>query len=147
MKKRLLVFALTCCFIAGKGVFASDNTSYLYQLSGFKSDNNFSNTSWEPYIDKIKKELNASWFPPRYRDEVEVTFKITPDGLYKDIRIVNPSVEKEVSQAAIDAIMFASPFEPLPHQVKDITVKYTFPGEVRQAKNNKTSSIQVLINN
>jgi TonB family protein len=143
MKKRLLVLLLCMLFVFTARVIANDDLAYLTHSKSFNTNESMLNSNWGTYIDTLKGEIKGSWFPPKYRNEVQVLFKINSKGQYQDLRIINPSSSKEDNQAAIDAIMFASPFKPLPRHINELMVKYTFPGESRQASKNK-SSIQVI---
>jgi hypothetical protein len=129
MKKRLLVLLLCMLFVFTARVIANDDLAYLTHSKSFNTNESMLNSNWGTYIDTLKGEIKGSWFPPKYRNEVQVLFKINSKGQYQDLRIINPSSSK--------------PFKPLPRHINELMVKYTFPGESRQASKNK-SSIQVI---
>lgn len=74
----------------------------------------------------MDEKLRSNWFPSKNSGEVEVIFKITKNGTYKNLRISKPSLNKADNQAAIEAVMYASPFKSFPDKANELMVKYQF---------------------
>lgn len=143
MRKTLVLLSICLALIISSKVFAIDQNAFLTTQNNIY-DKTFVDYDWLPYVDKMSQKLKSNWFPPKYGNNVEIIFKITKDGKYKDLRISKPSKYKEDNQAAIDAVMFTAPFDPVPIFVNELIVKYSFPGESKTAINNK-EAIEVVV--
>lgn len=143
MKKYFALLITGLALMISTQVIATDQPSNPANTQTILNQN-LSNYNWMPYVNKVDKELKSNWFAPKYGEEVEVMFKISKDGTYKNLRITSPSTNKNDNQAALDAVMFASPFKPIPGVAKELVIKYNFP-----ARNSTTSHhqepIQVVV--
>lgn len=117
----ILIFGLICT-----QVFAMEQTT---SLNEFTSQNLQKNFNWNNYIKKMDQKLFSHWFPSKNNNKVEVIFNITKNGTYKNLRISKPSSNKKDNQAALEAVMYSSPFKPFPNQAKELMVKYTFSNQ------------------
>lgn len=96
----------------------------------FNSKQSITNSSiyGNSLINELDKDLKSNWFPTKNNEQVDVEFTITKSGTYKHLKITRASKNKTDNQAAIEAVMFSSPFNSIPKANKEIHVKYTFPG-------------------
>jgi len=145
MKKILALVCFSFIIVISSQVLASDH-SVFKPKKNLISNSNFSNYNWIPYINKVDKDLKSNWFAPKYGNNVEIVFKITKQGTYKNLRITNPSKSIEDNQAAIDAVMYSSPFKPIPGSAKELMIKYNFPSR-NVSTTIKHEPIQVVVLN
>lgn len=76
----------------------------------------FSNVDFGPYMDKMKKDIQAKWKPPKGFDaqKVVTVFSIKKDGTIANASIADGSGVETVDKSALEALEAASPLDPLP---------------------------------
>ncbi|MDZ4835923.1 MAG: TonB family protein [Candidatus Melainabacteria bacterium] len=76
----------------------------------------FSNVDFGAYMDKMKKDIQAKWKPPKgFKEQKIVTvFSIKKDGTIANASIADGSGVETVDQSALEALQAASPLDPLP---------------------------------
>lgn len=90
-----------------------------------------------PYIIKMKKKIEEHWAPPVIftyygltSGETVVQFKIMPDGSVNDLKVIREKGDESLKKSSLQAIMDASPFDPLPPQIltdeKYLSITFTF---------------------
>lgn len=126
MNKKLFLLGAALLLVICSEVFIGNNVLLSKEINNI--DQLISQYNLTPYVNKIEKNLKSNWFPSKYGENVEVSFKVLKDGKYKDLRIVKPSKYRMDNQAALDAVMFTFPFDPIPTNEKEITINYTFSG-------------------
>ncbi|MEW5820613.1 MAG: TonB C-terminal domain-containing protein [Cyanobacteriota bacterium] len=138
MKKKLVLLILGFVLIVCSQVFANDQKYFTKRLNV----TNTSSQNVDKYINKVSNELKSNWFAPKHSNSVEIVFKIRKNGTYKNLRITDPSNVKKDNQAALDAVMFSSPFDKLPEKINELTVIYKHSGNNQLA--NTSNNIKVL---
>lgn len=83
-----------------------------------------------PYMLGVDKKVKLYWNPPKSDQDykVVVLFRIEHDGYLKSIEVIRPSGSIEADKAAINAVVSAVPFDPLPSDYKKdiLPVQFTF---------------------
>lgn len=83
------------------------------------------------YLKEMQRRIKRAWFPPHccggnYRPP-KVLFKVQKNGKLSDLRIVSSSGVAIADQAAITAVINASPFYPLPEGAPaPVDISFTF---------------------
>lgn len=116
MKKILLIiFAM---FLAFNPVFAKKNSEEVEQT-----------INWQPYVDKLDKQIRKNWDPPANctKDIAKAKFKWHKDGSITDIEIQGTE-SYLFAKRIVDALILSSQKVPLPKNFeKDfVTTGYTF---------------------
>lgn len=77
---------------------------------------NWSNVDFGSYMDKMKKDIQAKWKPPKGFDSQKVVtvFSIKKDGTIANAAIADGSGVETVDKSALEALEAASPLDPLP---------------------------------
>ncbi len=77
---------------------------------------NWSNVDFGAYMDKMKKDIQAKWKPPKGFDaqKVVTVFSIKKDGTIANASIADGSGVEAVDKSAMEALEAASPLDPLP---------------------------------
>lgn len=141
MKKfQILLCSFLLLFIGVKAI-ANDQTTLTKNTSTTSISIND-----ELYIKKIDKALKSNWFPQKNNEQVDVEFTITKSGTYKHLKITRASKNEMDNQAAIEAVMFTSPFSSIPKLNKEVRIKYTFPC-YKEMSSNKTLSNPIIVLN
>lgn len=122
-------------------VSLANNQQIYFTNSGTKIEEKVLNYNWNNYINELDQKLKSNWFHSKKSQDVEISFKITKDGKYKDIKILKPSINTNDNLAAIDAVLYTAPFKPIPLNINNIEIKYTFN------INNNNSLIKVIVVN
>lgn len=95
-----------------------------------KADINFG-----PYMSALQRKIKRSWRPPRGTESntIKVTFSINSDGRLANLKIVQACADQQANQAALNAVINSSPFDPLPPGSNDsIDIEFTFDYNVFQ---------------
>jgi len=88
---------------------------------------------FQPYLAKMKKDIQAKWNPPKGFEErrVVAVFSIMRDGRIAEPSIVESSGLEAVDKTALDALQAASPLDPLPKGApKSVQIRYKFDWRV-----------------
>lgn len=77
---------------------------------------NWSNVDFGSYMDKMKKDIQAKWKPPKgfEAQKVVTVFSIKKDGTIANASIADGSGVETVDKSALEALEAASPLDPLP---------------------------------
>lgn len=140
IKKRFLLLAILFVLNTSTNSLATNQHIY-FTNSDTKIEEKILNYNWDIYINELDQKLKSNWFHSKDCQDVEISFKITKDGRYKDIKVLKPSINTNDNLAAIDAVLYTAPFKPIPLDINNIEVKYTF----NTKKNN--SLIKVIVAN
>ncbi len=76
----------------------------------------FSNVNFDSYMDKMKKDIQSKWKPPKGFDaqKVVTVFSIKRDGTIANASIADGSGVESIDKSALEALEAASPLDPLP---------------------------------
>lgn len=96
-------------------------------------DAKFSKVDFGPWMEKMRKDINLKWTPPKdsLPKHLVTVFTVMRDG-----SIVNPSVAEgggspELQQSALEALKTASPLDPLPSGAPpSVDLRYVFDGRL-----------------
>lgn len=81
----------------------------------------------DSYLDNLQRQLMRAWFPPKDGRHVVLIFKILKNGDITDLRIDKTSGILICDKAALNAVVKAAPFKPLPISVAEpIQVRFDF---------------------
>lgn len=77
-----------------------------------------------PYVLNMKKKIEANWAPPAIftiygltSGETVVHFKIMPDGIVQDLKVISEKGDESLKTASVRAVTDAGPFEPIPEKL------------------------------
>lgn len=90
-----------------------------------------------PYSARLNSKLKSVWKPVNgaFSSRAEVAFKIHHDGSFSAVKVSKSSHMAEVDQAALQAVLRLSRFEPLPASIKhEVDVAYVFEDLANPAK-------------
>jgi len=93
-----------------------------------------------PYMANMQRRIKSCWRPPENseRKQVVVVFKVNKAGELSDLRLTNSSGSATTDESALEAVVKAAPFSPLPATLPEIVdIQFTFE--------NKCSSWQQII--
>lgn len=88
--------------------------------------------SVEEYTQAMRERIRERWNPPfGTRYDIDVRFHIQPDGCVSNVQVTTPGVPAELAKSLTDAIVYASPLDPLPDGVDSdgINVDFFFAKE------------------
>ncbi len=88
-----------------------------------------SNVDYGPYMAALQLKIKENWHPPiaDVSKQVSVTFQVDSRGKASNITIETTSAIKQVDQAAIAAVRWASPFSSLPEGAPaKVDIQFTF---------------------
>lgn len=83
-----------------------------------------------PYMSDVQRRIKRAWFPPQGMESLPVIllFKVHSEGEISDLRIQRSSGRAIVDQAAVQAVMNAAPFRPLPPGTPSaVDIEFPFP--------------------
>jgi len=86
-------------------------------------------TDFGPYMRDLQRRIQAAWFPPNDHKSkrVEVQFKVDRSGEVVDEKISKSCGIAAADKAALQAIVDAAPFQPLPAGANEIVdIQFTF---------------------
>lgn len=98
-------------------------------------DDDVQDIDYSAYMDKMKKDIQAKWKPPKGIEQrrVGVTFRINRDGSIVDGTVVESSGVESIDQSALEALKAASPIDPLPKGApRSVEIRYRFDWKVTQ---------------
>ncbi|MBS2002700.1 MAG: TonB C-terminal domain-containing protein [Cyanobacteria bacterium SZAS LIN-5] len=98
-------------------------------------DDDVQDIDYSAYMDKMKKDIQAKWKPPKGIEQrrVGVTFRINRDGSIVDGTVVESSGVDAIDQSALEALKDASPIDPLPKGApRSVEIRYRFDWKVTQ---------------
>ncbi len=90
---------------------------------------------WNPYLQKIEKEANTSWYKAsgltRHDRECKINlfFNVKNTGEVSQIKVLGSDCTKEMNELAIQALKDVTPFDPFPKAVsniKEISIDFIF---------------------
>lgn len=87
------------------------------------------NVDFGPYMDKMKKDIQSKWKPPKgfNAQRVVAVFTIKKDGSIANASIVDGSGVEAVDKSAMEALQAASPLDPLPQGAPPyVQIRYQF---------------------
>ena len=137
MIKRSIVFTAILLALSCTSTGIACNQQIYFTNPGVKIEEKILNFNWFSYINDLEERLKSNWFHSKNCQEVEVTFKIQKDGKYKDIKVLKPSLNTKDNLAAIEAVLYTAPFKPIPLNINNLEITYTF--------NNKSSDSPIKV--
>lgn len=90
---------------------------------------------WNPYLQKIEKEANTSWYKvsglTRHDRECKINlfFNVKNTGEVSQIKVLASDCTKDMNDLAIKALKDVTPFDPFPKAVsniKEISINFIF---------------------
>ncbi len=94
---------------------------------------------WPSYVQYIQARILRRWAPPRglENEAFEVLFRILPNGMTTNVRLVKRSNKSAAEQAGLCAIKEAAPFPHFPNGGSSLGVEYqlNFDSALFKAKN------------
>lgn len=88
--------------------------------------------AWGAYMRELQRRIKMNWIPPKNSEKQRVVllFAIRKDGSLesKDIKVLKSSGDLKCDDAAIQSVILAVPFRPLPAEFKGekIDIQFTF---------------------
>lgn len=102
----------------------------IYNNPKYKNTTNENEVDFTLYMKVLQEKIKQLWEPPQYnkKNRVVVQFKISRDGRLLSPSIIESSGYSNVDNAALKAVISASPFAPLPAGYKEesIEIKFSF---------------------
>jgi TonB family protein len=89
----------------------------------------FDSAAKAAYLAVLQKSLRHYWFPPMGSElkRIVVSFKVHRDGRMTNLKLVSSSGLPIADQAAIRAVQFAAPFQPLPAGAQNVAdIEFNF---------------------
>ncbi len=83
----------------------------------------------EKYSENISKRITKKWRPSHLKGihEISVLFIVNKNGTVRDVSIASSNAPEQLNQDSIDAVIAASPFDPLPAVLGDeFVMEFTF---------------------
>lgn len=112
-----------------------DSNSFLYNanlVASLLNEINEENKGpdFDLYVKELQKKIKKYWNPPRNKEckRVVLLLKIGRDGKLLSKKVLFSSGFSDVDKAAIDAVLLASPFSPLPKKYlgQSIDIQFVF---------------------
>lgn len=113
----------------------SKTPSTIKEEESYDDNASFGNVDFGPYMDKMKRDIQAQWNPPKgfNNQRVVTVFSIKKDGTIANASIVDGSGVEAVDKSAMDALEKASPLDPLPSGSPPyVQMKYQFDWTVKK---------------
>ncbi len=116
--KRLRYIALLVLFLCAQSVFALENSEI-----------------WNPYLQKIEKDVKQSWYNAsgfvRHNNECKINlfFNVKNTGEILNIKVLNSDCSVDMNNLAIKSLKDCGPFAPFPKQVynvEEISIDFIF---------------------
>ncbi len=84
--------------------------------------------SQKKYMEDLNQKIYCNWFAPNVKcaKSSVVSFDISADGSISNVHFIKRSMDTKYDEAALNAVLKATPFKPLPSGKNSITVKYFF---------------------
>lgn len=83
----------------------------------------------EKYSENVSKRIRKKWRPSHLKGihEISVLYTINKNGTVKDVSIASSNAPDQLNQDSIDAVVAASPFDPLPAVLgNEYVMEFTF---------------------
>lgn len=100
-----------------------------------------SNVDFSAYTSRLQTKIKSNWNQPNnnFSQKVIINFKINKNGLLISHYIKQSSGDKSTDNAAIQAIIYSAPFEPLPieYQEEFIEIDFSFNYDVFNSSGKK----------
>lgn len=126
-KKSRIVLAALLTFSSIYGVQAKEEDS-VYQEAYQGKSQAYINAS-EKYAETVSKSIRKKWRPSHIKGihNISVLYTINKNGTLKDVSIASSNAPEQLNQDSIDAVVAASPFDPLPGVLGDeFVMEFTF---------------------
>lgn len=155
MRKICLLFGILF-LLSLISVQAKENLLYDASQTEQKKASVEEEADWAPYMRELQRRIKNNWKPPRdpyVSNSVVLMFKISKDGRLLSNSIHKSSGSEKYDKAAVDALIAAAPFRPLPSEYKkeSVEIQFTFDyrvfGDSRRRYSNSESAIKVLEDN
>ncbi len=92
--------------------------------------NKTEDVDFTPYMQKLQNDIKRNWNPPKTNESrhTVVLFKVSKTGELLKLDLKKSSGCEECDKAAAEAVIYTSPFEPLPVEFKgdNVDIHFTF---------------------